>query len=83
MERLRSGEISQVDMNVMHRFFYKTNYIVKSSEWNEILRTAYVWFDWGSMPQPSASPDASKEEREEMETDLGNGVKSSKWGKIR
>lgn len=33
MRRLRSGEISQVEMNVFHTLLYKTNHIVRSSEW--------------------------------------------------
>jgi len=77
MQRLRSGEISQVQMNVFHTMIYKTNHIVRAKEWKEILNTAYVWFDWASMPQPSACPPSvTKEEKDRMGTDLGNAVRS-------
>ena len=77
MRRLRSGEISQVEMNVFHTMMYKTNLVVQAKEWEEILRAAYVWIDWASMPQPSACPPSTpKEEKQNMETDLGKAVKS-------
>ena len=77
MERLRNGEISQVEMNVFHTMMYKTNHIVKSSEWKEILSSAYIWFDWGSMPQPSAYPPGTpKKKIEKSQTDLRNAVGS-------
>jgi hypothetical protein len=77
MKRLRSGEISQVEMNVFHSMVYKTNRVVKAKEWKEILTAAYVWIDWASMPQPSACPaSVPKEDKENMERDLGKAVKS-------
>jgi hypothetical protein len=77
MKRLRSGEISRVDMNVFHTMMYKTNCVVRAKEWKEILSTAYVWIDWASMPQPSACPPSvSQDEKKKMGTDLGNAVKS-------
>ncbi|MDC3321705.1 hypothetical protein OAV88_03805 [bacterium] len=76
MERLASGEISQVEMNVFHALMYKTNHVVDVKEWKSILRKAYVWIDWASMPQPSASPNASKEKKKTMGTNLGKAVKS-------
>ena len=77
MERLRTGEISQVEMNVFHTMMYKTNHVVKSSEWEEILSSAYIWFDWGSMPQPSAYPPGTpKKKIEKSQTDLRNAVGS-------
>ena len=42
MERLRSGDISQVEMNVFHTFRYKTNHVVKVEEWKNVLSRAYV-----------------------------------------
>ena len=77
MKRLKSGEISQVEMNVFHTMMYKTNRIMKADEWKEMLSTAYVWIDWASMPQPSACPPSvPKDEKKKMGTDLGNAVKS-------
>ena len=56
---------------------YKTNHVVKSSEWKEILSSAYIWFDWGSMPQPSAYPlGTPKKKIEKSQTDLRNAVGS-------
>jgi len=77
MKRLQSGKISQVETNPFHTLVYKTNRVVRAEEWNELLRTAYVWIDWASMPQPSACPpSAGIEEKKKMGTDLGNAVKS-------
>ena len=42
MKRLRSGEISQVEMNAFHTLLYKTNRVVDATEWKNILATAYV-----------------------------------------
>ena len=42
MQRLHSGEISQVEMNVFHTMMYKENYVVKAKKWQEILGRAYV-----------------------------------------
>ena len=42
MERLRTGEIDQVEMNVFHTMIYKTNHVVSSNKWKELLSTAYV-----------------------------------------
>ena len=42
MKRLRSGDVSQVEMNVFHTLMYKTNYVVKAEEWKDILSRAYV-----------------------------------------
>ena len=42
MKRLRSGAISQVEMNVFHTLMYKTNHVVKAEEWQDILSRAYV-----------------------------------------
>ena len=43
MKRLRSGDISQVEMNVFHTLVYKTNHVVKAEEWQDILSRAYVF----------------------------------------
>ena len=40
MQRLRSGEISQVEMNVFHTMMYKKNKVVKAKEWQDILSRA-------------------------------------------
>ena len=42
MQRLRSGKISQVEMNVFHTLMYKTNHVVKAEKWQDILSRAYV-----------------------------------------
>ena len=42
MKRLRSGVISQVEVNVFHILMYKTNHVVKAEEWQDILSRAYV-----------------------------------------
>ena len=42
MKRLRSGDISQVEMNVFHTLMYKTNHVVKAEELQDILSRAYV-----------------------------------------
>ena len=42
MKRLRSGDISQVEMNVFHTLMYKTNHVVKAEEWQDLLSRAYV-----------------------------------------
>ena len=42
MKRLRSGDISQVEMNVFHTLMYKTNHVVKAEEWQDVLSRAYV-----------------------------------------
>jgi len=77
MERLRSGEISQVEMNAIQKIFYKENITTTSNEWKGILNTAYVWIDWASMPQPSACPPSvSQEMKEKLGKHLGNAVKS-------
>jgi hypothetical protein len=77
MKRLQSGKISQVEMNVIQKMFYKENTTTTSNEWEDILSTAYVWIDWASMPQPSACPPSMGiEEKEKMGTDLGNAVNS-------
>jgi ankyrin repeat protein len=77
MQRLQSGKISQVEMNVFHTMMYKTNRIMKADEWKEMLSTTYVWIDWASMPQPSACPSSvPKDEKKKMGKDLENAVKS-------
>ena len=40
MQRLRSGEISQVEMNVFHTLMYKTNHVVKAETFQDILSRA-------------------------------------------
>ena len=42
MNRLRSGEISQVETNPFHTLVYKNNTVVRAKEWKYILQTAYV-----------------------------------------
>ena len=42
MQRLRSGEISQVEMNVFHTLMYKKNHVVKAEKWQDMLSRAYV-----------------------------------------
>ena len=42
MQRLRCGDISQVEMNVFHTMMYKTNHVVRSVELKAMLSTAYV-----------------------------------------
>jgi hypothetical protein len=77
MKRLRSGEISQVEMNAFQSIMYKINHVVQAEVWQEMLSTTYVWIDWASMPQPSACPPSvPKGEKNKMGTDLGNAVKS-------
>jgi len=76
MKRLRMGTISRVEMNIFHMMMYKQNHVTTSEEWKEMLDMVYVWFDWASMPQPSASPDLSPKEREEMGANLTKAVRS-------
>ena len=76
MQCLCSGEIDRVEMNVFHTLLYKHNLVTTHEEWKEMLSNTFVWFDWASMPQPSASPDLPKAKRDEMGADLGNAVKS-------
>jgi len=77
MKQLASNIAGRVEMNVFHTLIYEDNYVTLSGEWKEMLSTAYVWFDWASMPQPSACPPGTSEEKKkEMEADLGNAVKS-------
>jgi ankyrin repeat protein len=77
MNRLYSGEIDRVEMSVGHVLMYKKNHIVRSREWEDILTSSYVWFDWGSMPQPSACPPGVAEEKKKtMDTNLRKAVKS-------
>eukprot|EP00938_MAST-03A_sp_MAST-3A-sp1_P002860 g2860.t1 len=49
MQRLRSGEISQIEMNVFHTLMYKTNYVVKAEKWQDILSRAYVSISLNSL----------------------------------
>lgn len=37
MKRLHSGQIPKVEMNVLHTVMYKSNYVVRSAEWDDIL----------------------------------------------
>jgi hypothetical protein len=77
MNRLVSREIKSVEMNISHVLMYKSNHVTSSKEWKDLLSRAYIWFDWISMPQPSAMPSTtSKEKKNRMETDLKNAVKS-------
>jgi len=77
MKRLQCGEIERVDMTPFHRILFKQNESTTSDEWKEILDTAYVWFDWGSMPQPSACPPGtSNDEIDKLGVNLGKAVKS-------
>ena len=42
-----------------------------------LLTSRYVWFDWSSMPQPSACPPSTdKKVKETLGTNLGKAVKS-------
>ena len=45
MKRLECGEITKVEMNVYHAMIYKTNYVVRTEEWKDILSTAYVMLE--------------------------------------
>jgi len=77
MQRLQTGEINQTKMNLVHTMIYKTKHLTTHKEWKELLDTAYVWFDWASMPQPSACPPGTDEDvKAEMGTNLGKAVKS-------
>jgi len=77
MKRLQCGDIERVDMNPFHRILFKQNESTTRDAWKEILETAYVWFDWGSMPQPSACPPGtSNDEIDKLGANLGKAVKS-------
>lgn len=60
MERLRAGEIDSVEMDMVMSMFYKWNFRTSAEEWKEMLERTYIWFDWLSMPQPSAEKANSK-----------------------
>lgn len=56
LERLESGEIKHVGMNVMHRIVYGSSArTVEKDEWRSVVRRAYVWFEAFCVPQSSAS----------------------------
>ena len=78
MQRLLNGEIQKVELNAYQAMIYKTNYAVHATQWKEILSTAYVWFDWASMPQviTSSSDILSVEEKEKLQRDNRNAVSS-------
>ena len=42
MKRLRSGDISRVEMNAFHTLMYKTNHVVTAEKWQDMLSRAYV-----------------------------------------
>ena len=45
MQRLRSGDIAKVEMNMFHTLMYGSNHVVRAEEWEEILESAYVVFE--------------------------------------
>ena len=58
-KRLMNGEIERVDSDPNHVLFYKQKYSIESKEWRKMLTNTYIWFDWMSMPQPSAEDEAT------------------------
>lgn len=54
MERLRSGDIERTTLDGFAQLLYKTSFTTIRSEWMDMLDRTYIWFDWISMPQPSA-----------------------------
>ena len=48
---------------MFHTLLYKTNHIVRSSEWRDkILSSAYVWWDFFSMPQVASQSKTDAQE---------------------
>ena len=70
------GETFEAPLEMGVAMIYKTNYAVHATQWKEILSTAYVWFDWASMPQviTSSSDILSVEEKEKLKRDNRNAV---------
>eukprot|EP00940_MAST-03C_sp_MAST-3C-sp2_P000311 g311.t1 len=53
-KRLLNGEIKRVDSDPKQVIFYNQHFSMEAKDWKSILANAYIWFDWMSMPQPSA-----------------------------
>ena len=54
ISRFEAGGIEKVEMEALHSLIYKHNLITRKEEWIETMKNLYVWFDWLSMPQPTA-----------------------------
>ena len=52
--RLARGE-ETIKANWVVRFFYGVKQLHTSAEWQAIMRGAYLWYDFTSMPQPAAA----------------------------
>ena len=52
--RLARGELT-IKANWVVQFFYRVKQLHTSAEWQTIMRGAYLWYDFTSMPQPAAA----------------------------
>ena len=52
--RLARGELTIKENWVVH-FFFRVKQLRTSAEWQAIMRGAYLWYDFTSMPQPAAA----------------------------
>lgn len=57
LSRLMLGSVESVKTDIDFRLWADINVVTKAKEWKTILRDAYVWFDWISMPQPTQKTD--------------------------
>jgi len=52
--RLERGELA-IKANWVVHFLYRVKQLHTSAEWQAIMRGAYLWYDFTSMPQPAAA----------------------------
>lgn len=54
LRRLRDGRIDRVNTDSMTRLMFGSNRITKAEEWRALLKRAWIWIDFISIPQPQA-----------------------------
>jgi hypothetical protein len=53
LEKLKQGRVN-TEMDPFHTMLYKHKFTTSGREWKTMLKRAYLWVDWFSMPQPGA-----------------------------
>ena len=56
LRSLRDG-LHKIETDPFHVLMYKMNTVTEPEEWKELLKSAYIWYDWFSQPQPSQAKD--------------------------
>ena len=76
IERLKRGV--DTEMDPIHTILFKHKFTTKAKEWESMLKRAYFWIDWVSMPQPGAqkAEDIGEKAMDVLRTEGSKAIRS-------